>query len=756
MLMDPPTSTRLPDPNEDVLVYTNDTDDTDGSSNWKKAEASLIQVWKDHWHLTKEETHQRLKNEQLTSLRRLFNRQDVILIAKTGFGKSLIFHSLPFMRPNSTAIIVCPLIALENDQAASLAELPGAKPCVLNHTTSADETIYECISNGEYTHILTSPEILTSDPFFKLVWQNDEFLKRLCLFAIDEAHVIEEWGSSFREAYGNLHTLRVFTSRYRTPWFATSATLDVISLQKCQESAGFVKGETEFLKTCIDREDITLNLQKIRHRVGSFKDLHFLAKRPGLPVPKTIIYCDEIAMGRELISNLRKWFVQEGYRNKDTRRLIKAYNSQVDVDEQLRISKDFLSTTATHRIIVATDSLGMGLNNPDVQLVIQWRLPRTSSPLSILWQRAGRAARQQGLEGEFIFFFEQRFKGPRSGPNRVELRENSGPKGTTDRSTIAEPLWKLINSTKCYREVWLDHFGDKPSGPRPRRGCCNKCTILHTTDDNSLKRNRTDSNSSNDSTSSQISFSTPQTPESWWYRNPGADKAIQREVQKALRSWADEQVKTRFVGSMMLWATSEVFLDQQLIKRWANNAYDLANRPLEGVHEYLIGWDPVWFEEYHQELYYLIRDTAKVANDRAALTTRRKPPPRSKATGRPNQHNKPVANGSKLAAQQDASPASFKEPPPAPSIEPISSAETPSVAELQNDHNHRAPTRLPARTPELHSSQSLQRRPLAERDPNVQRPYSLRGAKKQADTENYVASRKEISGHKDTVKRRRN
>ena len=121
--------------------------------------------------------------EQLDAISHLIHdKEDLILIARTGWGKSVIFQSAPLLIPRGICLMLCPLTALEEDQAKQINALDGFKACVLNADTQ-NRKLLEDIKNGCYTHILTSPEIALGEEFRNLLGYK-AFYSRIALVAI--------------------------------------------------------------------------------------------------------------------------------------------------------------------------------------------------------------------------------------------------------------------------------------------------------------------------------------------------------------------------------------------------------------------------------------------------------------------------------------------------------------------------------------------------------------------------------------------
>lgn len=139
-----------------------------------------------------------LQEAQIRAVWTLFyERKDLLLIAQTGFGKSLIFQLIPFIsQPPGVVIILMPLKLLQAEQNAMINRLPKGKAIALTGENNQKET-QQRIANGYYTHLFTSPEIALSKKFKTNILDHSGFAQQISLLAIDEIHLIEEWGKSF-------------------------------------------------------------------------------------------------------------------------------------------------------------------------------------------------------------------------------------------------------------------------------------------------------------------------------------------------------------------------------------------------------------------------------------------------------------------------------------------------------------------------------------------------------------------------------
>ena len=125
---------------------------------------------------------------QRDALRQLiYKRKDLILIAKTLFGKSMILQAVSILTRKSTTVVVLPLNQIRQEQAKYITCISG-RPCFLNADTISSKVLTN-IQNGKYTHILISPELAIGDKFYATAI-NLVFKERLSLVVIDEAYLV--------------------------------------------------------------------------------------------------------------------------------------------------------------------------------------------------------------------------------------------------------------------------------------------------------------------------------------------------------------------------------------------------------------------------------------------------------------------------------------------------------------------------------------------------------------------------------------
>jgi superfamily II DNA helicase RecQ len=379
------------------------------------------------------------RDDQVRVLRRMiYGAGDVLLIARTGWGKSIIFQAYSILTGKITLQIV-PLNKLGDEQLQDIKKLPGAKPCLVNaETKKVDPLLIKRIKHGEFTHVLLGPEQASSDSFRDAL-KSQQLQSKIGLVAIDECHLIKQW-KEFRDKFTMLGELRSIL-RDHVVWFACTATLDSEAEKLVLKNAGFRPigtgpFHTEIVRTSIDRLDLSFCVSPIpRGGLTSYKSLYFLletersteeapsdlqiSSQTATPqhIPKTILFVDShtkiaaaaqylrsalIAMTAELPLGQR--FVA-GRDNPalDVFNIVSIFTARVSTHDQNKRYNEFLKPDSLIRIMVATTTLGTGVNVPDVARVVIWQFP-LGMDLAEIWQRAGRGGRAVGMRSTAYLF----------------------------------------------------------------------------------------------------------------------------------------------------------------------------------------------------------------------------------------------------------------------------------------------------------------------------------------------------------------
>lgn len=294
--------------------------------------------------------------------------RDTLALMPTGGGKSLCFQ-IPALVMGSEnpekrlCLVITPLIALMRDQVANL-QARGIFSEAVYTGQSFDKqraALDNCLF-GPYHFLYCSPERLESE----------EFRKRLQdlpigLIAVDEAHCISQWGYDFRPSYLNIAAVRGLLPE--VPILALTATATPAVVEDIQRRLGF--REPNVLKMSFRRE----NLQYIVRRTDNKPEqiAHILSKVPG----SAIVY----VRNRKRAQELSEWLAANG----ESAEFYHAGLTTRERNERQEAWKE-----GRTRVIVATNAFGMGIDKPDVRLVLHHDLP---SHLESYYQEAGRAGR---------------------------------------------------------------------------------------------------------------------------------------------------------------------------------------------------------------------------------------------------------------------------------------------------------------------------------------------------------------------------
>ena len=294
--------------------------------------------------------------------------RDTLGLMPTGGGKSITFQ-VPAMAQEGLCLVITPLIALMKDQVSNL-RARGIKAAAIYTGLTRDEVIIaleNCIF-GDYKFLYVSPERLSSELF-------QTKLKRMpvTMITVDESHCISQWGYDFRPAYLKIADIRKMLPG--VPVLALTATATPEVVKDIQVRLGF-KQENVF-RMSFERENLAYVVRQTDSKVNEL--LHILQRIPG----SAIVYTRSRNRTREVAEYLR----QQGI----TAEFYHAGLPNVDKDvRQNRWKK------GESRVMVATNAFGMGIDKPDVRLVVHVDLP--DSP-EAYFQEAGRA----GRDGNFAY-----------------------------------------------------------------------------------------------------------------------------------------------------------------------------------------------------------------------------------------------------------------------------------------------------------------------------------------------------------------
>jgi ATP-dependent DNA helicase RecQ len=305
---------------------------------------------------------------QWDSIEAMLNRERVLVVQKTGWGKSMVyFLSAKLLREEGygPTIIISPLLSLMRNQYLA-ADKIGLKMITANSETKDEYPNYsKLIKRNEIDVIITTPEQLGNEQFRQHILSSTE----IGMFVVDEAHCISDWGHDFRPHYRRI--TRIIQSLPKTvPVLATTATANDRVIEDISEQLGKLK----IFRGALTRESLQIQIVNLS---SQSERLAWLATYLPQVKGSGIVYC----LTKRDCFRVSSWLRSKGINSE-------YYHADIAKEEKEALENSLIDNKI--KVLVASTALGMGFDKPDISFVIHYQRPQN---LIAYYQQIGRAGR---------------------------------------------------------------------------------------------------------------------------------------------------------------------------------------------------------------------------------------------------------------------------------------------------------------------------------------------------------------------------
>ena len=353
---------------------------------------------------------------------------DSIVLMPTGGGKSLCYQIPGLMSDSGFAIVISPLLALMNDQIDALQQ-NGIPARALNSEKSDIENrqTVDLLMEGKVKLLYISPEKLLNE----ISRWNTAITERICLFAVDEAHCISQWGHDFRPEYTQLGTLK---QQYpHIPVMALTATADRITRDDIAEQLHIP--DARLFVSSFDRPNISLNVvQGSTGRQKMKQIVQFINLHRG---ESGIIYCLRRKDTEKMAAELTRLGIDA-----------RPFHAAMSAQDKQQVQRDFINDDL--KVVCATIAFGMGIDKSNVRYVIHSNMPRN---IESYYQEIGRAGRD-GLPAEALLFYTY--------GDVVALQQFALQSGQVQvNMDKLRRMQQFAESGVCRRRILLNYFNER-------------------------------------------------------------------------------------------------------------------------------------------------------------------------------------------------------------------------------------------------------------------------------------------------------
>ena len=396
------------------------------------------------------------RKAQIIPMNTLDAEQDAIVIAATGSGKQVIYETVGLAHSDKLTIVIEPLLALIYNQVQTLQEHDVSADYIDMTRSQGDiDKILNKVRKGKFNFLYVTPERLQNHAFIEAMQHSDIFM-----IVADECHCITEWGYTFRDAYLHIGDF-INKLKHKPVICACSATIPADSLDTIRDSLhmnkpAILRSDLRRDNLILLKKDVTCNKKTLEER------LEFRIKKLCKVIDKyhktgSVLIFAQTTTYVDALYNI----LIEKYPDDVTR-----YHSRIRPERRKKqLLFDFLQ--GKRKMMIATSAFSMGIDVPDIELVVHFNAPINMTDYI---QQIGRAGRD-GRKAHCVLFYDQNGNDEAISNSFIKKAKKQSPKVAKVIKAKLSQVHNFIHSDSCMVCDILEYQGQHETKT------CKRCTV---------------------------------------------------------------------------------------------------------------------------------------------------------------------------------------------------------------------------------------------------------------------------------------